>query len=157
MKSRASYVGTTAQPCSTCQVATPVDGQHFMFKKPKWSNNNYIHLFVVIVNLTKLLSQICFKAVTTESDWKNSKDLKMVLHSALTAHFKERSTNWKSCFVLTHSSSGFSNTNCHRQTAIKLYEVKVFPLAANTGINSTPVHNEEKPRYNCWFLIQCRS
>lgn len=35
MKSRASYVGTTAQPCSTCQVATPVDGQHFMFKKPK--------------------------------------------------------------------------------------------------------------------------
>ena len=44
----------------------------------------------------------------------------------------------KSCFVLTHSSSGFSNTNCHRQTTIKLYEVKVFPLAANTGINSTP-------------------
>ena len=77
--------------------------------------------------------------------------------AALTALFEERSTNWKSCFVLTHSSSGFSNTNCHRQTAIKLYEVKVFPLAANTGINSTPVHNEEKPRYNCWFLIQCRS
>ena len=44
----------------------------------------------------------------------------------------------KSCYVLTHSSSGFSNTNCHRQTTIKLYEVKVFPLAANTGINSTP-------------------
>ena len=71
--------------------------------------------------------------------------------AALAAHSEERSTNWKSCFVLTHSSSGFSNTNCHRQTAIKLYEVKVFPLAANTGINSTPVHNEEKPTYNCWF------
>ena len=35
--------------------------------------------FVVIINLTKLLSQICFMAVTTESDWE--KDLKMVQHS----------------------------------------------------------------------------
>ena len=30
MKSRASYVGTSAQPCSTCEVTTPVDVQHFM-------------------------------------------------------------------------------------------------------------------------------
>ena len=27
MKSRASYVGTSAQPCSTCEVTTPVDVQ----------------------------------------------------------------------------------------------------------------------------------
>ena len=27
MKSRASYVGTSAQPCSTCKVTTPVDVQ----------------------------------------------------------------------------------------------------------------------------------
>ena len=51
---------------------------------------------------------------------------------------------WKSCYVLTHSSSGFSNTNCHRQTTIKLYEVKVFPLPANTGINSTHITLERQ-------------
>ena len=33
MKSRASYVGTSAQPCSTCEVTTPVDVQHFMFQQ----------------------------------------------------------------------------------------------------------------------------
>ena len=34
MKSRASYVGTSAQPCSTCEVTTPVDVHHFMFHPP---------------------------------------------------------------------------------------------------------------------------
>ena len=60
---------------------------------------------------------------------------------------------WKSCYVLTHSSSGFSNTNCHRQTTIKLYEVKVFPLAANTGINST--HNTLQAKEgNCYVIYR---
>ena len=60
---------------------------------------------------------------------------------------KQRIHKLKSCYVLTHSSSGFSNTNCHRQTTIKLYEVKVFPLPANTGINSTPNTQQVEAKY----------
>ena len=37
MKSRASYVGTSAQPCSTCKVTTPVDVHHFMFQHHHYS------------------------------------------------------------------------------------------------------------------------
>ena len=68
MKSRASYVGTTAQPCSTCQVATPWMASILCSRNPNEATTITFIFFVVIVNLTKLLSQICFKAVTTESD-----------------------------------------------------------------------------------------
>ena len=71
MKSRASYVGTTAQPCSTCQVATPWAqwmASILCSRNPNEATTITFIFFVVIVNLTKLLSQICFKAVTTESD-----------------------------------------------------------------------------------------